>query len=97
MIADVWGVMAGTAKTGNALLSKYVIEPHNTCNVDLCTIENRLSACHGQAILIDATRSRKAGPSLKKIEDVWGKLRICRISSERIIDADEETGKLCLQ
>jgi hypothetical protein len=30
MIADVWGVMAGPAKAGNALRSKHVIEPRNT-------------------------------------------------------------------
>lgn len=68
MIANIWGVMAGTAKTGNALLSKYIIESHNTCNIDLCTVENRLSTCDRQAILIDATRSRKVGPGQKKLK-----------------------------
>src|SRR5262249_9332792 len=97
MIADVWSVVAGAAKTGNALLSKYIIEPRNTCNVDFCTVENRFSTCDRQAILIEAARSGKVGPSLKKVKDVWAKLRVCRISSRRIIDADVETGKLCLQ
>ena len=65
MIANIWGVMAGTAKTGNALLSKYIIESHNTCNIDLWAVENRLSRCDRQAILIDATRSRKVGAGQK--------------------------------
>jgi hypothetical protein len=96
MIADVWGVMAGPAKAGNALRSKHVIEPRNTCNVDLCTVENRLAAGDRCAIFVDAAGSGKAVPSLEKVEDVWRKLRACWILSEGIIDADKETGELSL-
>ena len=97
MIADVWGIMAGPAKAGNTLRSKHVIESDNTCNVDLCTVENRLSAGDRRAIFVDATRPGKAVPSLEKVEDVWAKLRACRILSEGIVDADKEAGKLSLQ
>jgi hypothetical protein len=35
MITDVWGIMAGAAKTGNTRGSKHVIEAPDTRNVDL--------------------------------------------------------------
>ena len=79
MIADVWAVMAGATKTGNTRDSKRVIETSDTRNVDLRGVEKRLSARDRLTIFVDATRTREAAPSLKKVEDIGVKRRACRI------------------
>ena len=82
MIADVWGVMAGAAKT------THVIETSDTLNVDFRGVEKRLSPRDRRTSAVTG----KAAPSLIKVEDGRGE-----ILSEWIVDADKETGKLSLQ
>ena len=79
MIADVRGVVTGATKAGNTRNSKHVIETADTRNVDLRGVEKRLSTGDRLTIVVNAARSRKAAPSLKKIEDIGIKRRACRI------------------
>src|SRR5260370_1177264 len=97
MIADVGGIVTGSAESRNVRLIERVVEACDTGDVDTRIVEQVLAARHRSAIRSHVPEAADVSPSLVQVEDRRRERRALGIQSERVVDADEKSGQLLLQ